>query len=78
MPSGRTLSDYNNFCAPQTGWREENLSVKKDQFEKKNPPNRARLGGLFFDDVTADRCAVTDVTADHDVGKDAKKNDVVD
>ena len=89
LPSGRTLSDYNNFCAPQTGWKEENLAVMKDQFKKKNPPNRARLGGLFFDEMKIKEGLVfdnknwelvgfTDVTADHDVGKDAKKNDVVD
>jgi hypothetical protein len=52
LPSGRTLSDYNNFCAPRTGWNTENLRVMKDQFEKKKPPKRANLGGLFFDEMS--------------------------
>ena len=51
LPSGRTLSDYNNFCAPQSGWKKDNLELMKDQFQKKRPPKRAHLGGLFFDEM---------------------------
>ena len=51
LPSGRTLSDYNNYCAPKTGWKTENLNVMKKIFEKKNPPKRANLGGLFFEEI---------------------------
>ena len=51
LPSGMTLSDYNNFSGPQTGWKKENIARMKDQFEKMKPPIRGRLGGLFFDEM---------------------------
>ena len=35
LPSGRTLSDYNNFCAPKTGWKTENLTVMKKYLKRK-------------------------------------------
>ena len=51
LPSGRTLSDYNNYCSPQTGWKTDNLKVMREQFQKKKPPKHARLGGLYFDEM---------------------------
>ena len=32
LPSGRTLSDYKNFCSPETGWQTENLQIMMQQF----------------------------------------------
>jgi hypothetical protein len=30
LPSGRTLSDYNNFCAPQSGCKKDNLELNEE------------------------------------------------
>ncbi len=50
LPGGRTLSAYNNFSAPKSGWQTENLRLMKESFERMNPPKHARLGGLFYED----------------------------
>ena len=51
LPSGRLLSDYKNFCAPKSGWNMANLEKMKTQFKQMKPPNRAKLGGLVFNEV---------------------------
>ena len=51
LPSRRTLSNYHNYCSPQTGWKTENLKVMREQFQKKKPPKHARLGRLYFDEM---------------------------
>ena len=50
LPSGRTLSNYKKFCAPESGWNTENLCKMKTVFEKMNPQKYAKLGGLVSDE----------------------------
>ena len=49
LPSGRTLSDYKNFCSPESGWQTQNLRKMREEFDKMKPPKHASLGGLIFD-----------------------------
>lgn len=51
LPSGRLLSDYKNFCAPESGWQTQNLEQMRTQFKKMKPPKHARLGAMVFDEV---------------------------
>ena len=51
LPSGRLLSDYKNFCAPECGWKTANLQNMKAQFDKMKPPKHAKLGIMVFDEV---------------------------
>ena len=51
LPSGRTLSDYKNFNKPESGWKSQNIQAMKEIFHKACLPNRALIGGLFFDEV---------------------------
>ena len=60
LPGGRTLSAYNNFSAPKSGWQTENLRLMKESFERMNPPKHARLGGLFYDEVKINEVLVFD------------------
>ena len=89
LPSGRTLSDYNNFRAPETGWKKDNLQIMKDQFEKKKPPKRANLGGLFFDEMKIKEGLVfdtknwelvgfTDISVDNLSGTETSKSNALD
>ena len=89
LPSGRTLSDYNNFRAPESGWKTDNLRIMRDQFDKKKPPKRANLGGLFFDEMKIKEGLVfdtknwelvgfTDISVDAVAGTEASKSKAVD
>lgn len=79
LPSGRTLSDYNNFCSPQTGWKTENLRIMKEQFDKKNAPKHGKLGGLFFDEMKIKEGLVFDTKNWELVGfTDLLQNNVLD
>ena len=88
LPSGRTLSDYNNFRAPESGWKTDNLRIMRDQFDKKKPPKRANLGGLFFDEMKIKEGLVfdtknwelvgfTDISVDAVAGTEASKSKAV-
>lgn len=48
LPSGRTLSAYNNFCAPKSGWQTENLRLMKENFHRMKPPNMQKLEDYFM------------------------------
>eukprot|EP00112_Aurelia_sp_Birch-Aquarium-sp1_P020476 Seg529.4 transcript_id=Seg529.4/GoldUCD/mRNA.D3Y31 product="hypothetical protein" protein_id=Seg529.4/GoldUCD/D3Y31 len=51
LPTGRTLSDYKNFNRPGGGWNEQQLAEMRKRFVEKKLEDRARWGGLFFDEV---------------------------
>ena len=60
LPSGRTLSDYKNFCSPKSGWQTQNLRKMREEFDKMKPPKHASLGGLIFDEVKINEGLVFD------------------
>ena len=60
LPSGRTLSAYNNFSSPNSGWNTENLRVMKESFDRMKPPKHPKLGGLFYDEVKINEGLVFD------------------
>lgn len=51
LPTGRTLSDYKNFNKPGGGWNAQVVSEMRKRLCERNLDKRARLGGLFFDEV---------------------------
>ena len=51
LPTGRTLSDYKNFDIPTSGWHMSNINALKDRFKKLKLPDKAAVGGLFFDEL---------------------------
>ena len=51
LPTGRTLSDYKNFDKPQSGWKMSNITALKNRLIKLNLPQKAAIGGLFFDEL---------------------------
>ena len=60
LPSGRTLSDYKNFCSPELGWQTQNLLKMREEFDKMKQPKHASLGGLIFDEVKINESLVFD------------------
>ena len=60
LPSGRTLSDYKNFCSPESGWQTQNLHKMREEFDRMKPPKHASLGGLIFDEVKINEGLVFD------------------
>ena len=51
LPSGRTLSDYKNFCSSKSGWQTSVLDAMRNNFVDKKIPEAGKFGGLFFDEV---------------------------
>lgn len=51
LPSGRTLSDYKNFCSSKSGWQVSVLDAMRSNFAKQNISEVGKFGGLFFDEV---------------------------
>lgn len=51
LPSGRTLSDYKNFCSSKSGWQLSVLEAMRNIFLDKKIPEAGKFGGLFFDEV---------------------------
>lgn len=51
LPSGRTLSDYKNFCSSQSGWQISVLDAMRESFAKQDVSEVGKFGGLFFDEV---------------------------
>ena len=51
LPSGRTLSDYKNFCSSSSGWKTDRIMLMKEKLEKLTPNKSAKLGALVFDEV---------------------------
>ena len=51
LPSGRTLSDYKNFCSSQSGWQISVLDAMRESFAKQGVSEVGKFGGLFFDEV---------------------------
>ena len=51
LPSGRTLSDYKNFCSSSSGWKKDRIMLMKEKLEKLTPNKSAKLGALVFDEV---------------------------
>lgn len=51
LPTGRTLSDYKNFCSSKSGWQTSVLQAMSDNFKNQGLPQVGKFGGLFFDEV---------------------------
>lgn len=51
LPSGRTLSDYKNFCSSKSGWQVSVLDAMRESFKKQGVSESGKFGGLFFDEV---------------------------
>ena len=51
LPSGRTLSDYKNFCSSKSGWQTSVLGGMRYAFESQGINDVGKMGGLFFDEV---------------------------
>ena len=51
LPSGRTHSDYKNFCSSKSGWQTSVLDAMRNNFVDKKIPEAGKFGGLFFDEV---------------------------
>ena len=63
LPSGRTLSDYKNFCHPKSGWQCCHLLQMKKQFLHRTLEKKANVGGLLFDEVQVKKGLVFDPSA---------------
>ena len=51
LPSGRTLSDYKNFCSSKSGWQTSVFQAMTDNFSYQGFSPVGKCGGLFFDEV---------------------------
>ena len=51
LPSGRTLSDYKNFCSSKSGWQTSVLQAMTDNFNDQRFSQVGKCGELFFDEV---------------------------
>ena len=51
LPSGRTLSDYKNFCSSKSGWQTSVFQGMQSSCEQQKVPNVGKLGALIFDEV---------------------------
>ena len=51
LPSGRTLSDYKNFCSSKSGWQTSVLGGMRYAFESQGINDVGKMSGLFFDEV---------------------------
>ena len=48
LPSGKTLSDYKNFCSSKSGWQVSVLDAIRESFKKQGVSESGKFGGLFF------------------------------
>ena len=51
LPSGRTLSDYKNFCSSKSGWQISVLDAMQNNFVEQKIAEVGKYGGLFYDEV---------------------------
>ena len=51
LPSGRTLSDYKNFCSAKSGWQLSVLNGMRSSYNEQKLPEVGKLGALIFDEV---------------------------
>lgn len=51
LPSGRTLSDYKNFCSSKSGWQASVMEAMRESAKKQGISESGKFGGLFFDEV---------------------------
>lgn len=51
LPSGRTLSDYKNFCSSKSGWQLSVLEGMRTSYSQQKLSDVGGLGALIFDEV---------------------------
>ena len=51
LPSGRLLSDYRNFNAPESGWHEHTINTMFARFNSLKHHERGKLGALILHEV---------------------------
>jgi hypothetical protein len=51
LPSGRTLSDYKNYCSSKSGWQTSVFKSMDDSFKEQGILEIGKFGALFFDEV---------------------------
>ena len=51
LPTGRTLSDYKNYCTSKSGWQTSVLQAMRDNFKDQGFSVTGKFGGLFLDEV---------------------------
>lgn len=49
LPSGRTLSDYKNFCSSKSGWQLSVLEGMRTSYSQQKLSDVGRLEALIFD-----------------------------